>query len=306
MSEVIDLSQLPPPSIVEMPAFKDLKAQRIAELQARDPVFNALLESDPAIKLVESSCYREIINVGRTNAGVWAVLLAYAKGADLDQLAANFDVFRLTITPADDTTIPPTPAVMESDDAFRARIRLSWYARNTAGSIQAYEYFALSADGTVLSAKAYGPQEDLSIQPGNVEVYILSSEGNGTPTQELLDKVYATLNDDFIRPLTDYVHVYAATIKEYQVTATLIIGSGPDASTITNASQEATQRYADSVHRIGVPCSIAGIYRGLKQPGVEDVVLNSPLATIPVGKGEATYCTEITLGTEFPGLKEIP
>ncbi|WP_368750155.1 baseplate assembly protein [Klebsiella aerogenes] len=305
-SEVIDLSQLPPPQVVEMPAFKDLKAQRLAELQALDPVFDALLESDPAVKLLEITCYREMVGVARTNSGVLAVLLAYAKGADLDQLAANFDVYRLTITPEDDTTIPPTPAVMESDDAFRARIRLSWYARNTAGSTQAYEYFARSADGTVLDARAYGPQDDDSISPGHVEVYVLSSEGDGTPSQDLLDTVTASLSGDYVRPLTDYVQVLPATLVEYQVTATLIIGSGPDAATVMQAAQEAMQRYADSVHRIGMPMSIAGVYRALKQPGVTDVVLTAPVATIETGKGEASYCTGITLSNESSALKEAP
>lgn len=306
MSEVIDLSQLPPPAVIEMPAFKDLKAQRLAELQGLDPTFNALLESDPAIKLLEITCYREMVNVARTNSGVWAVMLAYAKGADLDQLAANFDVYRLTITPEDDTTIPPTPAVMEGDDAFRLRIRLSWYARNTAGSTQAYEYFSLSADGTVLDAKAYGPNDDSSVLPGHVEVYILSSDGSGIPSQVLLDTVNGVLSADFTRPLTDYVLVKPATLKEYAVTATLVIGAGPDATTVAQAAQEAMQRYADSVHRIGVPMSLAGVYRALKQPGVTDVVLTSPVATIEVGKGEASYCTGITLGTDLPGLREYP
>ncbi|MDY3572309.1 baseplate J/gp47 family protein [Enterobacter hormaechei] len=297
MSEVIDLSQLPPPSVLETPAFKDLLAQRLAELQGLDPVFNALVESDPAMKLLEISCYREIVNIARTNSGVLAVLLAYAKDADLDQLGANFDVYRLTIVPADNTTIPPAEGVMEKDDAFRLRIRLSWYARNTAGSVQAYEYFALSADGAVLDAKAYGPQEETSISPGHVEVYVLSNEGEGIPDQTLLDTVAGDLSADFTRPLTDYVVVKAATIVEYAVTATLMTGSGPDAQTVMEAAKNAMQRYADSVHRIGVPMSIAGVYRALKQPGVEDVRLDEPLDTINTGTGEATYCTAITLTT---------
>ncbi|MEZ2600750.1 baseplate assembly protein [Kluyvera intermedia] len=295
MSEVIDLSQLPPPSVLQMPAFKDLLTQRVAELQGLDPVFDALLESDPAMKLLEISCYREMVNIARTNSGVLATLLAYAKRGDLDQLGANFDVYRLVITPADNTTIPPAEAVMEGDDAFRARIRLSWYARNTAGSVQAYEYFALSADGAVLDAKAYGPQEDASISPGHVEVYVLSNEGEGVPGQVLLDTVADDLSADFTRPLTDYVVVKAATIIEYAVTATLIISSGPDAQTVLDAAENAMQRYADNVHRIGVPMSIAGVYRALKQPGVEDVLLDESLDTIDPGTGEATYCTAITL-----------
>lgn len=295
---IIDLSQLPPPAVVEMPKFQDLKAQRLAELQGLDPTFNALVESDPAIKLLEILVYREMVNVARTNSGVLAVLLAYARGADLDQLGANLDVFRLTITPADNTTIPPTPAVLESDEAFRQRIRLSWYARNTAGSTQAYQYFALSADGTVGDARAYGPHDSSDILPGHVEVYVLSTEGDGTAPQSLLDLVDASLNYDFVRPLTDYVQVKPAAIVNYQVSAKLLIGTGPDANTVQEASRRAMQLYADSAHKIGAPVSLAGVYRALKQPGVVDVVLTTPTATLTTGKGAAPYCTAITLTTE--------
>lgn len=294
----IDLSAIPPPAVVEMPQFKTLKAQRLAELQLLDPTFNALVESDPAIKLLEILVYREMVNVARFNAGVWAVLLAYAKGADLDQLGENYDVYRQERTPADDTTIPPTPAVMEDDERFRKRIRLSWYARNTAGAIEAYEYFALTADPTVADARAYGPQESSDIPPGEVHVYILSADGDGTPTDALLQTVYDALSPDDVRPLTDYVSVLAAEIIPYSVAATLEIADGPDAAPIQEHAVNAMQRYADEVHKIEADVSIAGVYRALKQPGVDDVLLNSPTATIPVGIGQASYCTAIDIDTE--------
>ncbi|MHC8936526.1 baseplate J/gp47 family protein [Escherichia coli] len=75
------------------------------------------------------------------------------------------------ITPANPDVIPPTEAVYESDDEYRHRIQLSWYARNTAGSTNAYNYFALSSDPDVLSAQAYGPPVT---QPGYVDMYVLS------------------------------------------------------------------------------------------------------------------------------------
>ena len=43
-------------------------------------------------------------------------------GGDLDQLAANYNVKRLTVTPADDDAVPPVAAVMESDEALRLRV----------------------------------------------------------------------------------------------------------------------------------------------------------------------------------------
>ncbi|MCS2154706.1 baseplate J/gp47 family protein [Scandinavium goeteborgense] len=300
----IDISALPPPQVVEMPEFQALLQQRIAELQFIDPTFDALVESDPAIKQLEILVYREMVNVARFNSGARAVLLAYAKGTNLDQLGNNFDVPRQVVTPADDTTIPPTEAEMEDDDRYRLRIRLSWYARNTAGSIQAYEYFTLSADPGITDAGVYGPAESEDIPPGHVHVYPLSSDGEGTPSDALLQTVSDALNEEYVRPLTDYVSVLAPTVITYEVNATLIIADGPDANTVEDAAEKGMQRYADSVHKIGTAVSLAGVYRALKQPGVDDVQLDSPLATIPVGIGEVSFCTGINLtvvrGSDVP------
>ncbi|MVX88137.1 baseplate assembly protein, partial [Escherichia coli] len=133
--------------------------------------------------------------------------LASARKNDLDQIGANFQVQRLVITPADDSTIPPMPAVYEDDDAFRERIQLSWARLSTAGAKNAYHYFAQSADPDVLDVKAYGPETHS--QEGRVFLYVLSRTGNGTASQPLLDKVAASVNDDEIRPLTDFVSVRA-------------------------------------------------------------------------------------------------
>lgn len=293
----IDLSQLPAPAVLEMPLFKALKAQRLAELQGLDSTFNALLESDPAIKLLEILVYREMVNVARFNSGVLAVLLAYAKGADLDQLGANFDVARQVVTPADNTTIPPVAAVMEDDDSYRQRIRLSWYARNTAGSREAYEYYARDVGSSVLDARAYGPP---NTDPGYVDVYVLSAEGEGTPSAELLASVEEALSPEDVRPLTDYVTVKAPEIIRYSVDATLVISTGPDTDTVMAAAKAALETYTASVHTIETDVSLAGIYAALKQAGVDDVILRSPTATLAVGVGQAAWCEGVTISTQEP------
>jgi len=183
--KTIDMSLLPPPDFVITPLFSETKSQLIKELQELDTDFNALLESDPAMKLLEIVAYRVIINTARVNQGMLAVLLAFAKGNDLTQLGANLDCERLLITPADADAVPPIAAVYESDDEYRHRIQLSWYARNTAGSTNAYNFLARTCDSDVLSAQAYGPPVT---QPGYVDLYVLSRTGTGTlpATLELL------------------------------------------------------------------------------------------------------------------------
>jgi phage-related baseplate assembly protein len=73
--------------------------------------------------LLEENCYRELLLRQRVNEAARAVMVAYSVGSDLDQLAANFNVERLTITPEDDSVVPPVPAVMESDADLRVRTR---------------------------------------------------------------------------------------------------------------------------------------------------------------------------------------
>lgn len=84
--KTIDMS-LPPPAFVKTPLFSDVKSNLLSELQILYPQFNALLESDPAVKLLEIVAYREIIITARVNQGMLAVLLAFARGVTSTRLA---------------------------------------------------------------------------------------------------------------------------------------------------------------------------------------------------------------------------
>jgi len=100
-------------------------------------------------------------------------MLAYSAGADLDQLGANSGVERLVITPVDETTLPPTPAVMESDTDYRLRIQQAPEGLTTAGSTGAYQFHGRSADGRVADISVISPE------PACVTVSVLSREGIG-------------------------------------------------------------------------------------------------------------------------------
>lgn len=293
--KTIDMSLLPPPDFVETPLFTDVKAGLLAELQTLSPSFNALLESDPAMKLLEIVAYQKIIVTARVNQGALAVLLAFSKGADLTQLGANLDCERLLITPANPDAIPPQPAVYESDDEYRHRIQLSWYARNTAGSTNAYNYFALSSDSDVLSAQAYGPPVT---QPGYVDVYVLSRTGDGVPPPSLLDIVDAALSPDDVRPLTDFVTVKPASNLNYAVEAVIIAGLGPDQNVLLNGAQADLETYAAAQHKIGATAALSGIYDAIHRDGTERVILVSPTTDIIAGVGQAPYCTGIKLSVQ--------
>lgn len=286
---VINLSQIAAPDVVEQISFEDILAAMIADLQARDPSFSALVESDPAYKILEVCAYRETLIRQRTNEAARAVMLAYAAGSDLDQLGANVNVQRLVITPADPDTVPPTAAVVESDDDFRARIQLSFEGYTTAGSEGSYVFHGLSADGDVKDIQAVSPS------PGNVTVYVLSRTGTGAAGSGLLAKVSAALNAEDVRPLTDNVSVSAAAIIPYSVTAELVLYPGPDADVVRAEALAKLQEYTTSVARIGYDVTLSGIYQALHRPGVQRVNLAAPTANISIPDGSASYCNAITL-----------
>lgn len=286
---VVDLSQLPAPNVVETLDFETILSAMIADLQERDPTFTALVESDPAYKILEVCAYRELLMRQRVNEAAKAVMLAYATGSDLDQLGANVGVQRQVITPADDTTVPPTPAVMESDEDFRARIQLSPEGYTTAGSEGSYVFHGLGADADVKDIQAISPE------PGKVTVYVLSRTGDGTAPAETIAAVASTLNGETIRPMTDEVTVLSANIVNYTITAELTLFPGPDANVVLQSAIDAVTAFAEAQRRIGYDVTLSGLYHALHQPGVQNVSLTSPTASLVLGDGQASYCTAINV-----------
>lgn len=285
----IDLSGLPAPQIITDVSAETELSELLADFTARYPAYSAVVESDPVQKLCEAFAYRLSVEKQARNDAFKAVMLAYASGADLDQIGANYNVVRLTITPADPTTIPPTAAVMETDDNFRARIQLSFESYSTAGSEGGYAYFAKSASAQVADVQVTSPS------PGVVTVYILSSQGDGTASADLIETVSGAITPDNVRPLTDNVTVQAASILPFTINAVLTLYPGPDASVVLAAAQDAAQAYADQVHKIGYTVATSGVYAALQQTGVEKVALTGWTGDIVSSTNQAPYCTGINI-----------
>lgn len=293
---VIDLSQLPAPQIVEVPDFETLLTERKAALIAlypadqQDAITRTLaLESEPITKLLQESVYRELLLRQRLNEAAQAVMVAYSLTSDLDQLAANYNVQRLTITPADNTTTPPTAAVMETDDDLRLRIPAAFEGLSVAGPTAAYEFHAKSTDGRVADASAISPN------PAEVVVTILSREGDGSANRELLALVDKALNDESVRPVADRLTVKSAQIIPYQIDATLYFYPGPEAEPIMSAAKQSLQTYINSQTRLGRDIRLSAIYAALHVEGVQRVELAAPLADVVLDKTQAASCTGWTV-----------
>lgn len=296
MSGTIDLSQLPPPVVVEPLDFETLFAQRKAAFIAMYPedeqeeIARTLeLESEPITMLLEENCYRELLLRQRVNEAARAVMLAYSTDSDLDNLAVNFNVERLTIQEEDDSVTPPIEAVMESDADLRTRTQQAFEGLSVAGPTAAYEFWGRSADGRVADISAVSPT------PACVTISVLSREGDGTASDDLLSVVAAALNDEEVRPVADRVTVQSAEIVPYQIDATLYIYPGPEAEPVRQASEQQLQAYIAAQNRLGRDIRLSAIYAALHVEGVQRVELAQPVADIVLSDYHASHCTEYTI-----------
>jgi phage-related baseplate assembly protein len=290
-AQIIDMSKLPPPQVVEVLDFEAQLAELKADLIEALPGAAATLEleSEPLTKWLSRLAYQIVIHKAQANESALATMLPYAKGADLDNIGAWFDTPRLVITPADPDASPPVEAVMEEDESFRERIHLAPHGFSVAGPEKAYVYHARGASGQVLDAWPYSPT------PGQVVVSVLARAGNGAAPAELLAAVTAALSATETRPLTDEVIVQSATIREYAIDAVVSTLPGPDPATVIDQAKKAAQAYAASMHRIKRTPTLSGILAALQVAGVHRVTLASPLADVVCDGTQASYCTSVTV-----------
>lgn len=272
----VDLSRLPAPTVVEPLDYAAIRADALAEFQAlctdAGIIFDATIESDPVVKVLELFAWRELRLRQRVNDAARAVMVAYAQGPDLDALGALFEIERAIVTPADPDT--GTPAVLESDDAFRRRMVLAPEGFSVAGPTGAYIFHALSASAEIVDATAISPA------PGEVLVTVLGMVDSGVVDAALLDLVEARLNADEVRPITDAVTVQAATPINFAINATLIYRTGPDKAVALAAAQAGLADYRARSRRLGRSVTRAGITAALFVEGIQNIVLTSPAADI--------------------------
>lgn len=294
----IDLSQLPKPNIVEALDFEVILANKkqyflslVKDGYREDVAATLELESEPLTILAQSVAYREFVMRQRINDAARAVMLAYAVGTDLDQIAGNFQVKRLVITEADPTTVPPTEEVLEDDASLRRRAQMAFEGFSTAGPSGAYVFHGLSAHPNVLDIGVNGPRD----RPGVVEIAVLSREGSGVADVGLVNAVRDRLNTKDIRPLTDHVTVSSADIVSYTVYATLSFFEGPDTTVVMQAARDALKTYENEQHKMGRDITRSGIFAALHREGVQNVTLTLPAADMVIDWNQAPYCTGVTL-----------
>lgn len=167
-------------------------------------------------------------------------------------------------------------AALESDDAFRERIRLAPSSFSTAGPVGAYVFHARSANANIIDVGVLSP-----IDTGIVQIYPLMADGSVTPTQ-VLAQVEATCNNRRVRPLTDKVEVYAPNRLDYALLINLVVYDWADpvatraqveaaVSAFTLAKRQQLGQDIPASQLIAV-CQVAGVY-SVQLVGFSDIVV---------------------------------
>lgn len=283
----LDLSLLPAPIVLEPLDFETLYQEALTDFRAlMGENWSAPLESEPVVKLLEKRAYDKMMERARINDAAKSLLLAFARGSDLDHLAANYNVKRLTVVEADPAAVPPTDAQYESDDSLVKRTLLAFEGMSIAGPRDAYVFHALSADGQVADAQASSPS------PATVVVSILSRLGDGRASDDLLEKVRIALSDEDVRPVGDRLIVQSADLIDYQIEAVLYLYPGPEMELSLNEANASLERYVNEQRRLGRDIRQSAIHAALHVSRVQRVELIHPTADVVVLRDQAANCID--------------
>ena len=299
----VDFSQLPEPNLIQELDYESIFNERKEKFIALYPAteqnqWRTILnrESDPVVKVLQENAYLELLYRNKCNADARSLLLAYAEGSDLDHLAlTEYGLIRLIVTTADNSVVPPSPAIYESDERLRERCILSFDGMNTAGSANAYRYFTLSADGRVDGIKVRSEPEN----PYLLDVVITQVDSiNGQASEELVSIVQAALDPDHVRPICDRPTVKSSLATNYQIEAVLYVGKNAEDALLLEAANIRLDKYIKNAQKNGESIYLSAIYAALHVDGIERVEIISPTVDLVMDNYHHPYCTtkSITVG----------
>ncbi|MBD5642199.1 MAG: baseplate J/gp47 family protein [Desulfovibrio sp.] len=161
---------------------------------------------------------------------------------------------------------------IESDERYRSRIQQAPEAFSCAGPVGAYRFYALASHPDISAVAVYSPE------PGKVDIRPVL-KGGELPPQDVLDDVFAAVNADNIRPLTDTVLVQAPELVEFDIDFTWYLASDRQVflDTTRQAVADAVEEYRlwqrTQPGRDILPIRLASL---LEQAGVKRIELKKP------------------------------
>lgn len=279
MSFPDELASLPKPTVVEELDVETILARKKTTLQGiydREGLPLTVLNTayEPSTIQLETSSEDELNLRARINDAARARLLAFATGADLDHLAAFYEVFRME---------------GESDQRLKLRVILAIQGRSTGGTEERYRYFALTADIRVADAIVYTVGRSPVIH-----VALFSTDATGQANAALISIVDAALKDRKVRMANDTIVVGTAirTIVNLEANVWLL----PSADLSTLQAMESSLRSAWGVSQaLGRDFVSTWWVSKLMLDGVHKIEPVQPISDVVVPSDEAVAIGTVKL-----------
>ena len=270
------LNNLPPPDVVRGFSYASILQAMRDDAVSRYPDFAGFidLETEPARIILEVAAAHAVTLLARVNDAARANLLALADGADLDQLAAFYDVVRIS---------------GETDTQLRRRTVLEIAGRSPGGTVERYRAKALGASSQVRQAHVWNDGETPIVR-----VSIISTAANGVAAPSLLNIVEDALNDDAVRMVNDMIEVVSAVTGVQKIEANIWLLPGTPRSTLRDLEDSIVTAWNDE-GGIGRDLTRSWITARLLPAGVQKVEIVTPAADILVASHEAVSLGEVKL-----------
>ncbi len=283
--ELIDMSKVDPPKLIEEKGYDAELAAIKAEYQQRFPDFEDETEFEPVRAHLGVDAWLADEMRIRINRAAKATQLASAEDTDLNVLGWARDVER--------KVIEEDAGIFEADEDYRRRIHMAPESWSTAGPQGGYEFWAEAVEG-VKDAYADSPS------PAVVDIYVIGHDTGAEVPEALLEEVTDAVSDEKRRPIADRVTVHRAEIIAFDLTATLRVGAGPSSEVILELARQSVEAYLNTRSYIGKSVPASGLYSALTVADVDSVVL-TPAGGVNVTATQIAYCQSITLNVEVIG-----
>lgn len=247
----------------------------------------------------------------------------YATDAGMiDLIASQLNVQRLVLNKGDADAYPAVPPTMESNHDLLTRYYLAAYSLASTGTRGGYRFHALTLGGRpsididssqpnkIVVTYEFHDQElagntkdaqARQVTPGVVDCYILSHEGTGLASDELVNATQEYMSSDEIAQETDLLTVKKGEIKPWTCIADVYISSAPDKELVKASVLKAVQDYGDQQHRLDSNIEPSMLYNIiLSGTGGHKAGLISPLSPILCSFKEAPYLESIQINIITP------
>lgn len=197
------------------------------------------------------------------------------------------------VVSAINTTITAGGADVEGDVAYRNRLYLAPDSFSVAGPLNAYAFWAFTANPAISDVSVYGPP----ISPAGEAHVVILMQGGSLPTQSVLNQVLSVVNAQDIRPLTDHVFIEAPVTTGFALNVQYWIDSNNAQlessieANVTVAVQNWLTYIGSAIGRSLIPSKLMQM---MIDAGADRVVVTSP-PYVNVGVKGLGVCTGQTI-----------